>query len=463
MTLLRDTQRSQRSALLVWLGLVAILLLIYASSIGRGFVKDDVVWVGANQVTSLADARELLFRSNGFYRPVVSASFAVDRAIHGLEPFGFGVTNFSLLLLAGFALTRVARGLGLSGTTGVVVAAVWALNFHGVNMAVLWLSGRTALWLAIWSLLAAAALIKRRPFLAGGAAALAMFSKEEAVMLPLILSAWAYVLDVAHTGDSAARVKRAARLVWPTWAAVAVYLLMRAQTDAMTPIDSTVDYRFTSDPLVVLRSLGEYIDRACTFPALVLIIACLMSGRRPQLSPQTRRMALLGLIWFCGMYALTILLPARSSLYALAPSVAPALLAGAFLQDLWAASPLTARRRMTIAAASIPVLLLPVYWQRNVRWTEIADLSTDTFAVLREMSATRPAVTHVVFHDDPTTRRSFANTYGPLLPEAVRLAAGRDLRVTMVRETGDEESYPQATDGARADIVLARGHVSTID
>src|SRR4029453_14075546 len=84
--------------------LLAILIAIYGPGIGKGFVKDDVVWVGANHVASWSDARALVLRTDGFYRPVVGATFALDRAAYGLEPFGFGVTNLCLLFLGGFAL-----------------------------------------------------------------------------------------------------------------------------------------------------------------------------------------------------------------------------------------------------------------------------------------------------------------------------------------------------------------------
>ena len=82
---------------------------------------------------------------------------------------------------------------------------MWALNFHAVNMAVLWLSGRTALCVVIAALLAAAAVVKGQPIAAGVAALLAMFAKEEAVMLPFILSGWAWVLAGANATASQPR------------------------------------------------------------------------------------------------------------------------------------------------------------------------------------------------------------------------------------------------------------------
>ena len=93
-----------QARLLAAAALLAILISIYGPGIGKGFVKDDVVWVGANHVTSWSDVRALLFRTDGFYRPVVAATFAIDRALYGVEPFGFGVTNLCLLAAGASAL-----------------------------------------------------------------------------------------------------------------------------------------------------------------------------------------------------------------------------------------------------------------------------------------------------------------------------------------------------------------------
>jgi len=124
--------------------------------------------------------------------------------------------------------------------------------------------------------------------------------------------------------------------------------------------------------------------------------------------------------------------PNRSSLYALLPSAAPALVTGFALQQLWDATAPIARRRLVAAAVIVPVLLLPVYWSRNERWIEIAELSSDTFAAVRQVTRERPDVNVLLFRDDRSTRRSFADAYNELLPNAVRLAAGRDIKTDIV-------------------------------
>ncbi|HKH74072.1 MAG TPA: hypothetical protein VKA59_22090, partial [Vicinamibacterales bacterium] len=400
--------------------LLTMVIAIYGPGIGKGFVKDDVVWVGTNHVTSWTDVRALLFRTDGFYRPVVAMTFALDRAVYGLAPFGFGVTNLILLLLGACALVYLATSLGLPLTTAVVVAGVWMLNFHAVNMAVLWLSGRTALCVVVAALLAAAAVVRDRPIVAGVATLVAMLAKEEAVMLPFILSGWACVL----AGDRSPTRVSLIRLTWPTWIALAIYFALRMQTAAMTPLTAPDAYRFVLSPGALVGNALEYLDRACSFSAIVLVVAHVIAWRRPVTSPAITRVLLLAAIWFLGTFALTVFVPNRSSLYALLPSIAPALATGFLLQQLWDGLQPAVHRRLIAAAVIVPVLLLPVYWSRNQRWVEIAELSTETFGAIQRVARERPDADRLVFRDDRRSRRSLANAYDQLLPEAVRLAAG---------------------------------------
>jgi hypothetical protein len=445
--------------LVATLVLAAIVLAIYGPGVGKGFVKDDVVWVGVNHVTSWSDVHAMLFRTDGFYRPAVAATFALDRALYGLEPFGYGLTNLVLLLLGAGALAYLAASLGLRPAMAVVTAGVWALNFHAVNMAVLWLSGRTALCVVIASVLAAAAVVRGRPVAAGAAALVAMLAKEEAVMLPLILSGWAWVL-----GDSRSprRAIDTARATWPafaqgfgaagpTWIALAIYFALRTQTAAMTPMTAPDAYRFVLAPGALAANAFEYLDRACTFSAAVVLVAHLIAWRRPVMTPAIKRVLLLAAIWFAGTFALTIFVPNRSSLYALLPSIAPALVAGFLLQALSDATTVAVRRRMAAAAVVLPMLLLPVYWSRNARWVEIAELSSETFGVIRQVVRERPETQRLVFHDDRSTRRSFANTYDQLLPEAVSLAAGRPMGADIEDTTTERAGAPR--------IVLENGRI----
>jgi hypothetical protein len=415
--------RGNRAALGGFVALVLWLIVIYGPGIGHGFVKDDVAWVADNRVTSLAEAGALFLRSNGFYRPLVAASFAADRAVYGIEPFGYGVTNFLLLIASAAALAWAARGVGLSASAAVVAAAIWSFNFHGIHMAVLWLSGRTELWLVLGAFISAGAVARRWPILAGVATFAAMLAKEESVMLPAMLAGWAIVL-AGPDASARDRLRAAVRQTWLAWIALAIYFVLRSRTGAYTPATSPWFYQFTFDAFRIVTNAGEYLDRACTFSLLAVALCALLAWRRPTLTPTVRRCILLALIWLIGGYTLTVFLPVRSSLYACLPSAGIAILSASLISTLVQSS----HRRM-LAAMIVPVLLLPVYWSRNERWVELADLGGDVFAMVRQIERETPDLKQIVFEDDRDTRRSLLNTYGALLPPAVALAAGRAIPV----------------------------------
>ena len=132
------------------LGLCLPLLgafLVYAPAAGRGFVKDDFHWIRTSAVDRLRDVPELFTRDTGFYRPLVSVSFAANHAVSGIEPRGYGWTNLALAFTAAALVIGFARALGLPRVPALLAGSAWLLNFHGINMAVLWISGRTALLL----------------------------------------------------------------------------------------------------------------------------------------------------------------------------------------------------------------------------------------------------------------------------------------------------------------------------
>src|SRR4030095_15984675 len=137
-------------------------------------------------------------------------------------------------------------------------------------------------------------------------------------------------------------------------------------------------YQFTFDPLQVATNIFEYADRSLTLAFLVLIVSAIALGGIPKLDREDRRRVLLGAVWLVLGFAVTIWLPIRSSLYVVFPSVGVALATGAILTA--AARYASAHRawRLANAALILPFLLLPVYWQRNVRWTELRELSKET-------------------------------------------------------------------------------------
>jgi hypothetical protein len=136
--------------------------------------------------------------SKNLYRPIVRLSFLLDRAVWGLDrPGGFHLTNLTLHALNVFFLWGIARSLWGSRRHDVLVAGIFLAHPLTVETA-FWVSARTELWAAVFSLPAiwltlaltgeeGRGRFSPRRFWSLPLMALALASKETAAVLPGVL------------------------------------------------------------------------------------------------------------------------------------------------------------------------------------------------------------------------------------------------------------------------------------
>jgi hypothetical protein len=390
----------------------------YAPDIGHGFLKDDFFWIAGSRFQGPLGWLALFSRSIGFYRPLVSLTFGLDEQLFGLAPMGYAATNLLIAWACMLEVAWLARALGMGWGCGVLAAGLWGLNPHGVGWGLLWISGRPALLITALCLLTAVAFVKGRTGWAAAACLLALLAKEEAVLLPLILAAWALLLSPPGERPSMTAV---ARRVWPLVVSLAVYALLRARTLAHLPWNAPSYYRPTFAPLALLRNVLEYTDRACTLSVAAVLLAALVCGRWPRPDALERRWALAGLVWLVGGYALTVFIPVRSSLYAPLPAAGTVLAATALVHALWREAPLGRRRLLVVGALVAAVLMVPLLRSRNVRLVREARLSAQALAAIAEVRDEIAAGRVLVLHDTPEVRPSLADCFGTLLEAALRL------------------------------------------
>lgn len=408
--------------------IVALFALIYAPALGHGFVRDDFRWIAAADVHSPSDVARIFSTNIGFYRPVVTLSFAVDRAVWDLDARGYALTNVLLLTADAALLFLLARRLSLPREAAIVAAAVWAFNFHGINMALLWTSGRTALLLCMFAEASALGFLGAARWnraLAAVLALLAMLCKEEAVMLPPLFVALSLLLA------RESRVSRAVLNAWPLWIAVAIYAVARVKSGAFGVSDAPDYYRLTFDPRAVLTNVAEYLDRGATLSAAVAVIFWFAAPPATPLAENERRAIRFGIAWFVALYAVTVFVPVRSSLYAVAPSIGAAFIAAACAARAARTAP---RRFARVASAMIVVvaILIPVYRSRNHGLVEPADLAARSLATIQAATQNDPAVREVVLVDDSGAPVTLDSAFGALLPDAVHLFVGRGVDATIV-------------------------------
>lgn len=401
-----------------WLVFVAA---VYLPDVGRGFVKDDFGWIEAGRIALDAPTAALLGPRTGFYRPIVDLSFALDYLAHGTSPRGYGFTNLALYVACMAALWTLCRVLKLSQPAATLAAFLWGVNPHGINMALVWISGRTSLCLTLFALLSAIALMKRSYVWMAAFLVLALASKEEAIVLPVILFAWHWVL-VADTDDRR-------RIVVALAAPLALYFALRAHAGAFTPASAPSYYQFSVAPLFVLRNLIEYADRGATAAIAALALAAAAYRLKPALDRDQRRLLAACAVWFAGAYGLTLFLPVRSSLYAVFPSVAPAIACAAIVEAMTAraAAPRRQTLRFGLVIAATLLALVPVYRSRNGQYVEPARLSERALVTMHPHMVAATPGSVILLHDVDDATSNFAGAFGVFASSAVRLHSGREL------------------------------------
>jgi hypothetical protein len=409
----------------VW---VIFAFVAYVPDVGRGFVKDDFRWVDAGHRALTQPAEAFLRQRSDFYRPIVELTFAADYAANGVRPRGYGFTNLALYAACVLGVFAVARAARLSTVSAAMAAMVWAVNPHGINMAVVWISGRTSLCVTLFALLAATAALQRRYVWTAICTAAALGSKEEAVLLPVVLVLWdRWIVRAAQaSGEPAVNWRLIAALATP----LAIYGGLRLFTGAMTPESAPPYYHLTFWPALVARNALEYADRAGTIGAVALLVAACVWRVRPAIDAEHRRLLAAAFVWtICG-FALTLFVPVRSSLYAVFPSVGVALACGVVLDAMRArgGAPMPLPR-LAAAVSAVLIAALPVYRARNGRYVEPARLSERALRTIAPQAAVIPAGTGIVLHDvdDPTS--SFIGAFGTFASDAVTMRAGRDVTV----------------------------------
>lgn len=216
----------------------ALACAAYLNALDNPFVYDDHDTVIANRsLADLSNIRFILVYSP--FRPLVNASYALDRWLWGYRPLGYHLTNIGLHVAAVVLLyawirrllsdTGSARYASLAAFTGAALFAVHPLQTE----AVAYVSGRSELMCAVWFI--AALLLARDAIFSGnrvrGAVAaacgvLAIASKETGLVLPLVFLAYDWLL---RPDDDAARRRRLWRVIVPVFAlfaAMAVYRFM---------------------------------------------------------------------------------------------------------------------------------------------------------------------------------------------------------------------------------------------
>jgi protein O-mannosyl-transferase len=265
--------------------LILFPALVLAGTLRFDFVFDDnVVVLGDPLVVRQFNPKDI-FGSEvrvadvalGYYRPLVTLLYRMDRALWGLNPAGYHFTNLVWHLLATLLVYQLALR-----TTGQIVAAWTGAMLFSVlpahTEAIGWIQGRVDLVSTTFTLLALLALVlatnQKGPAgwlwdsLAGLAFLAALLAKESAAVLPLAWCVW----EVSASGKGAwrERLDPLARRFAPLGLAALAYWQLR-----WWAVGPSFSYFSMSVSQVALRALAllsifsEY-GRILLFPDLTL-------------------------------------------------------------------------------------------------------------------------------------------------------------------------------------------------
>ncbi len=198
---------SRRDVLVARAVVVLLAVLVYAGSLGHGFVYDDETVVQSQEIVRshrFAEAFTTPYHrgagqavETGLYRPLTILSFAVQHALHDGRPLAFHALNVALHGVASVLVLELALTLSLP----ILAAGGAALLFaaHPVHVeAVAGIAGRAELLSAVFYLAALLAYARRpgrsRPLFTAAFSFAALLSKETAITFPAV--AFAYDLLV---------------------------------------------------------------------------------------------------------------------------------------------------------------------------------------------------------------------------------------------------------------------------
>ena len=299
-------------------------------SLTHGFMGDDQILILENpQITRSTSLGELLATdwfdrgatgSIGYYRPVTKLSFRATWALFGKSPFGFHLGNLlghsaavlalTLLLVPLVGAPAAALGATLYGVHPMTVQAVQNITARSDVLAGAFFLGTLA-FVARWSVQGGA----RWLLAAAAAAALAIGSKESALLVPLVAGAVALAL--------VREPRRAALPALTTAFAVLAGLAVRLAVVQVTPFPNPLAELGLFDKLMcVSKAIGAYVGPLVTGKAIILLPQHPAGPGDPGVLLGLAFLALLAAVVVVGRFCSTAALGAILLLASLAPALA---------------------------------------------------------------------------------------------------------------------------------------------
>lgn len=403
-----------------------VAALCYANTVGGEFVFDDLKLIVNNDIVKdpgrigelfVGNLWGLLGRDSNYYRPLPPLVFMALHAAFGMRPEPFHAVNILLHAGASTLLLLTIRAL-LEGAGVARARAAWpafgaALLFavHPVHTeAVAWISGVMDVSCTFFSLTAIYLYISadthpRRPLrmaLSCASLLLALFSKEPAAVVPLVLVA----CDVLFRRESLRPAASAVRRWGPAFAVLAGYLGLRAYAlGGLAPMTHVEGHSTAEVLLTWPRLLALYLEKlllpvglnvvhhvepvasAASGGFLFAILTIAAAAVVAWTAVRAGRLAALGVAVFVLTLAPSLYLPALgqdlakafAERYLYFPSAGAAMLLAAGLAGLATRAPALSRT-VAVGVGVVAVAFATMTVSRNGVWRNSVTLWSDAVA-----------------------------------------------------------------------------------
>lgn len=253
----------------LYAAVAACAVLVYLGALWNRFAVDDNQIIAFNALVHHISGAWLAFASpywpadigGGLYRPLPIASYAIDFGLGGAT-WWFHAVNLAWHAAASVAVAWLARRWSgdWSGLAAGLVFAIHPVHVEAVANVV----GRAELMAALFAILAVyAALALDQVWWSAAAFAAGLLSKENAVVVPLLV-AWGWSVGLSRPSQ------RRMALYAGTWLAVGIaYLMVRWTVLDQASLGAAAPVFFQASPLAVrLTAVAAFTDlaRLLVFP-----------------------------------------------------------------------------------------------------------------------------------------------------------------------------------------------------